>query len=138
VGDDERFEQLIAFLGSRLPRPVEQSPEGDGSIVFTGGSPGEVVVQLTASNVVVAEYAGVWEAPDRFVVRPRRVGMIKWRRLSETAIMDALSALIAGARERRLARYRPCRICGTKYPPETLVGDDLCPWCEDQPPTVVH
>jgi hypothetical protein len=138
VGGHERFEQLIAFLGSQLPTPVDQQTAGDGTMVFTGGAPAEVVVSLADSNVIVSEYAGVWESPNRFVVRPRRVGLLKWRRLPETAIMNALSSLIKGAREMRLSRYRPCTVCGAKNPPEALFGDDVCYSCEEPPQTVVH
>ena len=107
-------------------------------MVFTGGSPAEVVVNLADSSVIVSEYAGVWETPDHFVVKPRRVGMLKWRRLPETSMMNALSALIRGAREMRLSRYRPCAVCDTKRPPEALFGEDVCYLCEEPPQTVVH
>ena len=138
VSEHERFEQLIAFIGSQLPGPVDQQQAGDGSMVFTGGAPAEVVVNLADASVIVSEYAGIWESPDRFVVRPRRVGMLKWRRLPETSMMNALSALIKGAREMRLSRYRPCTVCGTKHPPEALFGDDVCYSCEEPPLTTVH
>ena len=90
----ERFEQLIAFLGSQLPAPVEQQPGDAGAIIFTAGSPAEVVVHLTHTSVVVFEFAGVWDTAGTFMVRPRRVGLVKWRRLSETAVMNAVSSLI--------------------------------------------
>src|SRR5947208_858444 len=125
VSSDERFEQLIAFLGSQLPHPVEQQPAGDGSMIFTGGTPAEVVVHLDESIVVVSEYAGVWKSPERFMVKPRRIGLLKWRRLPETAMMNALAALIKGAREMRLTRYRPCSMCGEKSPPEALFAGDV-------------
>ena len=57
----ERFEQLIAFLSSHLPEPVEQQPDDQGGIIFTGGSPGEVVAHLTESSVVIGEYRVRWE-----------------------------------------------------------------------------
>ena len=135
---DGRFEQLIAYIGSQLPAPVEQQNASDGTLIFTGGSPAEVVVHLDESNVVVFEYAGRWESPERFVVAPRRVGLLKWRRLPETPLMNALAALVKGARERRLARFRPCSVCGQRFPPEVLFESDVCPWCDRQPPTVVH
>jgi hypothetical protein len=138
VEDDERYEQLIAFLGSQLPAPVEQHSAGDGSLIFTGGSPAEVVVQLGDTSVVVSEYAGVWGGPDRFVVKPRRVGLLRWRRLSETTAIQALSALIKGARESRLSRYRPCTSCNEKSPPEFLFGDDVCQDCAELRRHVVH
>jgi hypothetical protein len=138
VSDDERFEQLIAFLGSQLPPPVDLQTAGDGSMVFTGGIPEEVVVHLTATTVTVSEYAGVWESPGRFVVTPRHVGRLEWHRLPEVALMHALSALIKGARETRLARYRLCAVCDQPYPPEALVADDICPGCSGAPDVVVH
>ena len=135
--DDERFEQLMAFIGSQLPAPVEQQTTGDGSMMFVGGEPPEVVVQLSDSSVRVSEYAGAWESGERFTVTPRRVGMVKWRRLSETAMMHAVVALIKGAREMRLARYRICPVCDTSYPPEVMFVNDLCPRCGTSGP-VVH
>jgi hypothetical protein len=135
--DDERFEQLIAFIGSQLPTPVDQQTTGDGSMIFVGGAPPEVVVQLGEASVRVFEYAGVWESPDRFTVKPRRVGILKWRQLPETAMMHALSALIKGAREMRLSRYRRCPVCEKTYPPEALFVNDVCPWCSEPGP-VVH
>jgi hypothetical protein len=134
----ERYEQLIAFLGSQLPVPVEQEPGDAGSIIFTGGAPAEVVVHLTSASIVVSEFAGAWESEDTFVVRPRRVGVVKWRRLSETSVMNAVATLIKGAREARLARYRTCRSCGESHPPEWLFDDDLCQRCADQQRDVVH
>ncbi len=133
----ERFEQLIAFLGSQLPAPVEQQTSDDGAIIFIGGAPAEVVVQLDESNVIVFEYSGAWET-DGFVVKPRRVGLVKWRRLSETAVMNAVSTLIKGAREMRLARYRSCSCCGEKNAPELLFSDDVCHRCADEQRDIVH
>lgn len=136
---DERYEQLIAFLGSQLPAPVEQEPAGDEALVFTGGAPPEVIVQLTQTTVTVLEYAGVWESTDRFLVKPKHVGTVKWRRLSETATMNAVSALIKGARETRLGRYRHCAVCDEKHPPESLFGDeDVCGDCAQQQRYLVH
>ena len=40
----ERYEQLIAFLDSNLPPPVDRQKVADGAVQFTGGEPAEVVV----------------------------------------------------------------------------------------------
>src|SRR6267378_387378 len=69
----ERFEQLIAFVSSQLPKPVEEQQGGDGSILFTGGEPPEVIVHLTDQTVVVSEFAGEWEE-GRFSLTPLLVG----------------------------------------------------------------
>lgn len=135
--EDERLEQLIALIGSQLPRPVDEQTSGDGSMVFTGGAPPEVVVHLRDTSVRVSEYGGVWEAPGRFTVKLRPVGMVKWRRLSETVLMQVLSLLIRGAREARLGSYRTCLTCHKRYPPEMFAAGDVCPWCAEVGP-VVH
>src|SRR5262245_44424602 len=59
----ERSEQLIAFLSPRLPAPVKQEEDSNGILVFTGGSPGEVIARLTATSVIVEEFAIRWETP---------------------------------------------------------------------------
>jgi hypothetical protein len=135
---DERFEQLIAFLGSQLPAPVEQQSEDDGTLIFTGGAPAEVVVRLSSWRITVSEFAGVWQSPGRFRVRPRRIGSVRWARLPETALMNAVAALIKGAREARLARYRPCVTCGETNPPELLAVGGVCPPCSEPSVYRVH
>jgi hypothetical protein len=134
----ERFEQLIAFLGSQLPAPVDQQDQADGSVEFVGGDPPEVVVVLTESSVIVSEYSGAWETPFHFAAKPRRVGILKWRRLPETPLLNALSALIKGAHDARLARFQPCRFCGKATPPEWIREDGVCQSCAEQRSGAIH
>lgn len=128
----ERFEQLIAFLTANLPAPVDQQSSTDDDLIFTGGEPPEVIVHLTASSVVVSEYAGQWETPYTLVARPRRVGVLKWTRLPETELFNALSHLIKGAREMRLSRYLTCCYCDTPSPPEWMRDEDVCQRCAER------
>jgi hypothetical protein len=128
----ERFEQLIAFIESHLPPPVEEGSRTGGGIVFTAGDPPEVVVELTASSVIVSEFAGVGDQPDALAARPRRVGAVNWKRLPETPLLNAISQLIRGAAEMRRARYRMCHICGELNPPEWMHGDDVCHKCNER------
>ena len=137
-GAPERFEQLIAFLGSNLPAPVERQEDVDGSIRFTGGDPPEVVVVLTDSSVVVSQFAGVWESPFTFSARPRRVGVVKWRRLPENALLSAIAALVKGAREARLASFETCQYCGQRTAPEWLHDEGVCQACADQHSGAIH
>ena len=134
----ERFEQLIAYLESQLPAPVDQQTLADNSIQFTGGDPPVVVALLTHTSVVVSEFAGVWETPFSFVAKPRRVGIVKWRRLPENSLLAAISALIKGAREARLASFQVCRFCGQRTAPEWLHDDSVCQSCADQQSGRVH
>ena len=137
-GAPERYEQLIAFLGSNLPAPVERQEDVDGSIRFTGGDPPEVVVVLTESSVVVSQFSGVWESPFTFSARPRRVGIVKWRRLPENALLNAIAALVKGAREARLASFETCQYCGQRTAPEWLHDEGVCQTCADQHSGAVH
>jgi len=137
-GAPERFEQLIAFLGSNLPAPVERHEDVDGSLRFTGGDPPEVVVVLTDSSVVVSQFSGVWESPFTFSARPRRVGVVKWRRLPENALLNAIAALVKGAREARLASFETCQYCGQRTAPEWLHDEGVCQACADQHSGAIH
>jgi len=137
-GAPERFEQLIAFLGSNLPAPVDRQEDVDGSIRFTGGDPPEVIVVLTDSSVVVSQFAGVWESPFTFSARPRRVGVVKWRRLPENALLSAITALVKGAREARLASFETCQYCGQRTAPEWLHDEGVCQACADQHSGAIH
>src|SRR5438093_9749539 len=134
----ERFEELIAFLSSQLPAPVQQHPRADGSIEFTGGDPPAVVAVLTETRLVISEFAGVWETPFTFSAKPRRVGIVKWRRLPENALLAAVSALIKGAREARLASFQTCRYCGQRTAPEWLHDEGVCQTCADQHSGAIH
>ena len=134
----ERFEQLIAFLSSQLPAPVDQQPGPDGALQFTGGDPAQVVALLTHHSVVISEFAGVWETPFKFTVRPRRVGVVKWRRLPENALLAAVTALIKGARDARLASFQACQYCARRTAPEWLHDDGVCQACADQHSGAIH
>lgn len=134
----ERFEQLIAFLSSQLPAPVDQQTLADNSIQFTAGNPPVVVALLTHSSVVISEYAGAWETTFSFAPKPRRVGIVKWRRLPENALLAAISALIKGARDARMSAFQTCRFCGQRTAPEWLFDEGLCQSCADQQSGRVH
>ena len=133
----ERFEQLIAFVSSQLPKPVAEQQGSDSSILFTGGEPPEVIVHLTDQTVVVSEFAGEWE-DDGFSITPLLVGELYWHALPETPLMNAISALIKGAREARLSKYRVCPQCGERISPEQFGTADVCDGCAVDPPGVIH
>ena len=134
----EWYEQLIAYLNSHLPEPVEQLDSDDGALQFLAGDPPLVVAVLTDTSVTISEFAGVWEAPFKFTAKPRRVGTLKWRRLPENALLSALSALIKGARETRLASFQPCQYCGLRTAPESLHDTGVCQSCTDRHSGAIH
>jgi hypothetical protein len=137
MNTDERYEQLLAYISTHVPSPFTQE-EVDGIVIFTGGEPGEVIVRLTPTAVIVEEYAVRWETPYRPVLRPRRVGLVKWRRLPESALMTVVGELIKGARETRRARYRRCAFCGRIQPPEQMADDTTCQSCAERHHGLVH
>ena len=134
----ERFEQVLAYLGSQLPSPVDQQAGADGSVELIGGEPAEVIAILTHSSVTISEFSGVWETPFKFTAKPRRVGVLKWRRLPENALLDALSALIKGARAARLASFQVCQYCDRTTAPEWLHDDHVCQACADTHSGAIH
>jgi hypothetical protein len=136
----ERYEQLIAFLESQLPRPVNVQEDADGSMHFAGGEPPEVVASITQTSVIVYEFAAAWTSSQTLTSRPRRVGSLKWRRLPEGRLFDALGTLIKGAREARASAFRACTSCGRSTAPEWMYDDEICRMCaeHEQSLTVVH
>jgi hypothetical protein len=134
----ERYEQLIAFLNSNLPAPVELQEREDGVLQFIGGDPAEVVAVLTSTSLIVSQFAGVWESTFKFTAKPRRVGLLKWRRLPENALLAALSSLIKGAREARLALFQDCQYCGRRTAPEYLHDAGVCQSCTDKHSGAIH
>jgi hypothetical protein len=133
MDDSERLEQLIAFVGAQLPKPVEERHADDGSFIFIGGDPAEVIVQITDVTVLVASAAGGIPKAE-----PQPVGELHWRLLPDGSLMNALSAMIKGAREERLATYRVCVDCGERKAPELMQGEDVCQDCWDASPGTVH
>ena len=97
-----------------------------------------MVALLTHHSVVIAEFAGVWDTPFKFSAKPRRVGLVKWRRLPENALLAALTALIKGAREARLASFQTCRYCDQRTAPEWLHDEGVCQSCADQHGGAIH
>jgi hypothetical protein len=134
----ERYEQLIAYLESHLPEPVERHEHADGTLEFVAGEPPEIVVSLTEGSVVVSGLTPVRDTPRTMAARLRRVGLLKWRRLPETALFNALGALLKGVRESRAAQFRTCEACGQPTPPERLQKDGVCQTCAEHRKRVVH
>jgi hypothetical protein len=131
MNEPERYEQLIAFLDNNLPSPVERLENADGSLQFTGGDPQEVVVLLTETSVVVAAFSAVRDTPYTLTPRPRRVGSLKWRRLPESPMFAALTSMIKGAREARVAGFRKCERCGRITAPEWMHDERSCASCAE-------
>lgn len=134
----EGWEDWIAFFEARLPGPLERADGEDGGITYVSGEPGEVVVRLTATTITVSEFAVAWESPSRPVQAPRRIGSLRWRRVSSTRAIAIVEQLVAAAREARRARYQLCRFCDRPQPPEWMFDDSTCQSCAESNLGVVH
>ena len=134
----EGYEGWIAFVAAQLGSDTTQHPAPDGSIYFTGGDPPLVIARVTRSTVTVWEYAATWEGGHNLAVVPVRIGSIVWRPLSESAAIAVVSTLIDAARESRLGKFRVCRFCNRRTPPELLHDDDVCQACAQEHLGVVY
>ena len=97
-----------------------------------------MLVTLTESIVVVAEFAGEWEEPTKFRLTPRRVGVLHWTHVPENELLNALAALIKGARAARHSRYQMCEICEKRTPPEWMHDTGICLSCAADRGGAVH
>lgn len=131
------LDEWIAFISTHLPEPLERHEEADGWMTFTGGDPGEVIVRLSPTAIVVFEYAVQWDSPHTPTLAPRRIGVVHWRRARNHATVKAVGALIAAAREARRSKYRVCEMCEVPTAPEWMHGD-VCQSCAERHLGVVH
>jgi hypothetical protein len=134
----QNLDEWMAFISTHLPEPVTQDHGPDGLIVFTGGDPGEVVVHLTESTVVVFEYCVRRDPLLAPRVAPRRIGAVRWRRAPNPEMIKAVAALIAAARESRLQKFRVCDNCELSKPPEHMHDERLCQACAAEQEAVTH
>ena len=125
----EGWEDWLAFFSARLPRPVQEREGEDGTFTFTGGDPGEVIVQLTPSVIRVAEFSV--RATDGLTISPHWLGRIYWRRMPSVLAIPIIERLIDAAREMRHARFATCQICEKRLPPEWMFDDTICQRCAD-------
>ena len=135
---EEHYEQLLAFISTHIPTPFTQE-DIEGAVIFTGGSPAEVVVRLTDTAVIVEEYAVRWEAlytpvraaatsRDREVAQaPRVAADDRGRRVDQGRTRHAALQATAPAR----SAARPTRRSG--WPTDTT-----CRSCAKQELGVVH
>ena len=132
------LDEWLAFVSTHLPEPVIREETPDGTVWFSGGRPPVVIVTVGPGTIAVFEYAVRHEPVQAPTVTPRLVGQVKWRRARNTEMTRAVGALIAAARESRLAKYRRCQQCDESVPPEDMHDASLCQACAESSPDVVH
>ena len=129
---------LLHHIEDGLPKPVKVEQQLGGETVMVGGDPGEVIVRITGSKVMVAVFTVRWEGPHTPVVRPQVLGSLHLRHLPASRLMMAVQDLISTATEIRRAKYRKCERCGKIKPPEWMHDSTTCQSCAEKHLGVVY
>ena len=132
------LDEWLAFVSTHLPDPVSREEAADGTVWFTGGQPPLVIVSVGSRTIAVFEYGVRLQPSQPPIGTPRLVGQVKWRRARNTEMTRAVGALIAAARESRLAKFRRCEQCDESVPPENMHDAQICRTCVERYPDVVH
>jgi hypothetical protein len=130
------IEEWHAFIAAHLPEPVRVEEGAGDDIWFTGGDPGQVIVRLRPRSIAVYEYTVRAETGPPAVF-PRLVGSLRPRGVDDSRAMSIVQSLIDAARERRAGRFRVCRVCGERRPPEWM-AQEVCEDCAEGRLDVVH
>jgi len=122
-------DRLLQEIKELLPDPLREESQLDGSTVFVGGDPGEVIVRVSGNKVSIAEFSVRWDGPCSSVVRPKQIATLNWKRMSSLRATLALRDLVDSACETRRSKFRKCRKCEETYPPEGMIDEDICFSC---------
>ena len=123
------WDDWLAFFASQLPYPVQREEHDDGSVTYTAGDPGEVIVRLTPRLIQVAAFTARQLEPAERRTMPRWLGRIYWRRMREGLAIGAVEALVHAAREGRRATFRRCEVCERRCAPERMLDAVTCREC---------
>ena len=129
---------LIAAIRKLLPKPVRKVDEADGGVVLIAGDPGEVIVRVSDSSLLVYEFAVEWVGPHEPEVREIPIAQIEWPQLPRTAAIDAATAIVRATQESRREKFRTCRFCGENNPPEWMQEKGVCDSCAESRLGIVH
>ena len=120
---------LLKQIHATMPLPTREEVSADGSIVYVGGDPGEVVVRVARSRITVSVFGIVWEGSQTPVVCPQPLMSLHWKRLPAARLKTILNEMIEAARQLRRAKYRRCERCGETKPPEWMHDAGGCQSC---------
>ena len=132
-------DSLLNHIQSFMPLPMREEDVADGSRVFVGGDPGEVLIRVTRSRITVSVYGIDWEGrPYGPEVRSQPLAGLNWRLMPAARLATILHDTIEAAQQLRLAKFRKCEHCGETRPPEWMHGKDCCQSCAERHLGVVH
>ena len=128
---------LLKKIYAAVPLPIREEACADGSHVYVGGDPAEVVVRVSNHQITVSAFAIKWEGADTPVVCPQPIMSIYWKRLPAIRLTTILHEMIEAAGQLRRAKYRNCERCGETKPPEWMHKSGMCQSCAEQRDSVV-
>lgn len=120
---------LLKLIHATIPLPTREENCADGSLVFVGGDPGEVVVRVAGSRITISVFSIVFEGPHTPVVRTQPIMCLNWRVVPAVQLTSLLQDMIETARQLRRSQFRRCNKCGETKPPEWMHDDDACQGC---------
>ncbi len=123
---------LLNQIHAMMPLPIREEVCADGSVVYVGGDPGEVVVRVAPSRITVSVFGIVWEGSHTPVVSPQPLMSLHWKRLPAALLTTFLHTMIEAARQLRRAKYRRCERCGETKPPEWMHDNGSCQGCAER------
>ncbi len=135
AGVKERTLDIVRVV---MGQPLREEASPGGTTQLISGDPGEVVVTVSKERVSVFEYAIGWQGPGTPVERHAPLGDIRLAGLSGTDLKRLLSALVKVTRRRRRQRFRKCKLCNERNPPEWMHSRAICQGCASQKLGVVY
>lgn len=121
--------------------PAQVEEQIDGTVVFIGGEPEDVVVRVYRSKVAVSSFSIRWEGPHSPVVRPKTFASFNWKLIPSFQMSFLLRDLIPMVREIRRSQFKQCSVCKEVKAPEDLHFIDekhVCHGCSEWHLGIVH
>jgi len=131
-------DQLVDILKEMLPNPVKEESLPRDTNRFIGGDPGEVVVDVDESRVIVSEFAMRQVSDTAEVLEPLELGILTWTKLPAWTTRRILEELTAAAATSRREKFRECVRCKKEVPPEAMANETTCRECAAKDEGVVY
>lgn len=128
---------VINTIRERLMEPRTEATSEEGTLLFSGGHPPDVLIALSGSTIQIAIYdpdAGTSSPPadDQTIVS------LNWQRLPAPHLVMSLNVALGSARELRFATFQHCKRCDALTAPEMLNEHVICETCNNRDLGVVY
>jgi len=142
-------EEVETLIRAVLPDPAQElepdhledlPSQSDVWKRFTGGDPGEVVIEIGQAGIAVSIFEVHWDGPHTPAVNGRDLARISWEDLpSDTEeATQVIQSLVDAARTIRRSKFSRCNECGDVKPPEWMHDDRICQSCAEKHHGIVY